>query len=1154
MSGEGKRRRTPEILILITAVAAACLSAAAFLYKPDRPAFTVLIVLAAVCTLVSVNLIIFSIGAGAVRIVLMALMLCMLIVILAYVFYYLFTRGGRSEISVEDSDHSDSDMHIAPSEKDYSAENLHNAAGYDGGYETNVSKNASHTSEDISELTEISDPATPVDSETISFMETEITDFPADSGSEIYDENVDIDSNEQKTDAYSGVSEPDTADEVTPAIVSHEDDEAETLPDPAAETALASIPPVPVISHSFVIVDDFSGSAMEEETVNTTYSSISSSSGTASGMFAGLSPEEADFWASFYIAGQDDLALEDGYYYMELYINGNHTGIIEVLIEGDLSSLNSRELYSYINGNVIESLSDMIFSSGDAYIPLSDLEELGVSCESDNSNFEIRLTFSTSDMPVQILSVRGTPRHSVFRPIAGGMWLDPAVFVLRSNYSLTARLSHLQEFDPYDSMRFSLTSTNTGRLLDLNFNFSWYMNFGADYFDFNLGSYNFYTDFEDAMVRLSFGNVSPDVLYPSGRSIGIRFDRSYAYGPSDAVRGSQTETMLVVEKQSEVTIYNEGREIFRRTLDPGRYRLQDFILYTGANEILIRVEPLDGSPAQESVMTVNYSSSLIVPGDFYFGASLVTGRETVYGKNGREDVLRIPAGDGQYYEYDWRNITASFYLRTGLTESMSISTAVGLQNVPDEEYAWNPRMKLSSEITHANILGTTRYTFNIDEKYDNDRRFGMPGIYARIGHQASTGWSPLSSISLSFTYSNPQESGRENGHRLSLSAGISGRLGILSWSSSFSGTMYTDRVNELSWSQSNSLNLNLSRNFWMSGSLMFSGNAQDTNVYGRIYATIRFDGGSVSASSSMDSMSASASYRKGNHSLSSSFNMNSFSSDVSDYSIGAGYSYSGNYFNFGASMSSDVLFSNTNLQLSLSTSSVFADGLFAFGSTIPSNFLMIRQKGALKGNELTLGSPGTSSAVELDSTFGTYIYPGLSTTRGSAFSLYSNGSDSFANSAVFDINIPENDRYGYVLRIDADETYSVAGYANVNGVIWANGSSPVYSYSVDENGNAVLSNTEIYVFSDKDGLFVLSGLEEDTYAFDLNIDGKWYLAVFTVDAGVTSGSVQLLTTTGDNTGANLPDVYSGAVSFTLQDVLSSDDFWAMIYPDMEVAA
>lgn len=1135
MSGEGKRSRTPEILILITAVAAAGMSAAAFLCKPDRPYFTVLLVLAALCTLVSVNLIIFTSGAGARSIVLMALMLCMLIVILAYVFYYLFTREDQRETSVEDSELDDSDI--------VSSESISQA----------INAETDQTNENVSVVPAISDSSSAIDPNEMTSMQTERTDMDVTSVTEIDEENVGIDFNEQKTNAYDDIPESGTADEMSQTIVLHEDHEAETLPDPAVETAFASIPPVPVILHSSVVVEEPSNSVIEEETVNTTYSSISSSSGTASGMFAGLSPEEAEFWASFYVAGQDDLELEDGYYYMDLYINGNHTGNIEVLIEDGLSSLNSRELYSYINGNVVESLSDMIFSSGDTYIPLSDLEELGVSCESDNSNFEMRLTFSTSDMPVQILSVRGTPRHSVFRPIAGGMWLDPAVFVLRSNYSLSARLSHLQEFDPYDSMRFSLTSSNTGRLLDLNFNFSWYMNFGADYFDFNLGSYNFYADFEDAMVRLSFGNVSPDVLYPSGRSIGIRFDRSYAYGSSDAVRGSQTEKMLVVEKQSEVTIYNEGREIFRRTLDPGRYRLQDFILYTGANEILIRVEPLDGSPAQESVMTVNYSSSLIAPGDFYFGASLVTGRDTVYGKDGRKDVLRIPVGDGQYYEYDWRNITASFYLRTGLTESMSISTAIGLQNIPDEEYAWNPRMKLNSELTHANILGTTRYTLNIDEKYDSNRRFGIPGIYARIGHQASTGWSTLSSISLGLTYSNPQESGREDGHRLSLSAGISGRLGILSWSSSFAGTMYTDRVNEFSWSQSNSINLNLSRNFWMSGSLMFSGNAQDTNVYGRVYATIRFDSGSVSASSAMDNLSVSASYRNGNHSLSSSFSMDSFSSDVSDYSIGAGYSYSGNYFNFGASMSSDVLFSNTNLQFSLSTSSVFADGLFAFGSTIPSNFLMIRQKGALKGNELTLGSPGTSSAVELDSTFGTYIYPGLSTTRGSAFSLYSNGSDSFANSAVFDINIPENDRYGYVLRIDADETYSVAGYANVNGVIWANGSSPVYSYSVDENGNVVLSNTEIYVFSDKDGLFVLSGLEEDTYAFDLNIDGKWYLAVFTVDAGVPSGSVQLLTTTGDNTGVNLPDVYSGSVSFTLQDVLSSDDFWAMIYPDMEVA-
>ena len=372
MSGEGKRRRTPEILILITAVAAVCLSAAAFLCKPDRPAFTVLIVLAAVCTLVSVNLIIFSSGAGAVRIVLMALMLCMLIVILAYVFYYLFTREGRSEISDEDSDHSDSDMHIAPSEKDYSAENLHNAAGYDGGYETNVSKNASHTSKDISELTEISDPAIPVDSETISFMETEITDFPADSGSEIYDENVDIDSNEQKTDVYSDVYEPD-ADEITPAIVLHEDDEAETLPDHPVETALASIPPAPVIPDSTTIIEPVIPDYPDSDDAMTAEPESLETYGVYTDPYS-----DEDFWASFYIAGQDEFVLADGLYYMTLLINDINTGVISTRVENGEASVSISELMDFTYDTLTEESRSRLFTGKDGYISLQELENSGV--------------------------------------------------------------------------------------------------------------------------------------------------------------------------------------------------------------------------------------------------------------------------------------------------------------------------------------------------------------------------------------------------------------------------------------------------------------------------------------------------------------------------------------------------------------------------------------------------------------------------------------------------------------------------------------------------------------------------------------------------------------------------------------------------------
>ena len=867
--------------------------------------------------------------------------------------------------------------------------------------------------------------------------------------------------------------------------------------------------------------------------------------------YSGMSPEEEAFWASFYIAGEDELQLADGIYYMDLYINENYTGYIETVVESGVASINREELYSYVSGNVVDSLVDLIFDTDEDYISLDRLSSLGIGTSFDSSAYAIYLTFDPADMPVQILSIRGTPRRSAFRPIAGGMMLDPAVFVLRSSYSLSARFSDFQHFDPVNSMRFSFSSSNTGRINDLHFSFNYYMYFGADYFDFSLGSYSFYMDFEEPMIRLSFGNVSSDVLYPSGRSIGMRFDRSYAYGPENANRRSQIETMLVVEKRSDVSIYNEGKEIFRRTLDPGRYRLQDFILYSGANEILIRVEPLDGSAPEETVMNVNYSSSLIAPGEFYYGGALVTGRNITYGSNGTAGSLRIPIGNSRYLEYDWRNVTASFYLRTGITDSMSINSTLAMQNKPDRSYAWNPSLSLNTELTHANILGTTRYNLNLNESLDDTRRFGVPSIYARVGHQIMTGWNPLSSLSLSLTYSNPVEN-NASGHRFSLSTSLSGRLGFLGWSSSLSGSVYTDRLSDFTWSWSNTLSLNLSRYFWLSGSLVFNGTGLNARVSGRVYGTIRFGAGSVSASSSFRDLSVSASYREGSHSLSADIRTNDFT-DIRRYSVGAGYSYNGEYINLSASMDSDLKFEMTSASVTLSTSTVFADGIFALGANVPSNFILIRQTDALKGNELSVGTPGSSSATILEPSFGTYIYTGLSSSRGTAFSLFSSSLDSFGQSASFDINVPYSDRNGYVLRLEAERTYSVAGYSILeDGFVWRNGSSPLYSYSVDENGAVVLGSTDFYVFSDSEGVFVVSGLSEGLYAFDIETDDGWMLAVFEVSGDAHPSSVQLQEY-GESLNVLLPDVYKGAFMYHMSTVLTSDEFWAMLYPEMEVA-
>ena len=74
--------------------------------------------------------------------------------------------------------------------------------------------------------------------------------------------------------------------------------------------------------------------------------------------FSGLSPEEADFWADFYIAGEDELELADGIYYMDLYLNEMYTGDITVSMQDGVPYLSALELESYLTGTVTD---EMIF-------------------------------------------------------------------------------------------------------------------------------------------------------------------------------------------------------------------------------------------------------------------------------------------------------------------------------------------------------------------------------------------------------------------------------------------------------------------------------------------------------------------------------------------------------------------------------------------------------------------------------------------------------------------------------------------------------------------------------------------------------------------------------------------------------------------------
>lgn len=871
------------------------------------------------------------------------------------------------------------------------------------------------------------------------------------------------------------------------------------------------------------------------------------------GFFTGLSADEADFWSTFFIQGEDDLNFTDGVYYLDLHINQQLVGTIETIVESGKASISKSDLDVYISDNINEDLFDAIMAYEGGYIPLEYIDELGVIADFDSGQYCISLVFSAEDMPVQILSIRGVASGGIFRPIADGITLDPAFFVLRSRWRFNTSLNTEYLPDWGKALRFTFASSHRGRISDIYFDFSLSMRFGVDYFRFSMGSYEFYKDFEDEMIRLSWGNVSTDLLSPAGTAFGIAFDKDYSYGSPSVRRKSHVERTLLIDKESRVIVYNEGKEIFNRTLQAGNYRLQDFVLYSGANEILIRIEPTDGSAPTEQIITLSYANSLLAPGEVYYGASFTTGRQTASSNSSwKAGEVYIPLGTDQYLKYDIKNLTLSGYVKAGLTESLTINSSLAMQNYPTASKDLNLRFRFNTELTHANILGTTRYNLNFREYMNEAGTFGWPGVYVRVGHQISTGWNPISSVSVSLTYANPEENNRDNAHRFSLSGSLSGRVGFMSWSTSLSGSIYTDKPEEFTYSASASMSFSLARNFWLSGSISLSSTGYDIpSVRGSVYATYRFSGGSVTASTGFNDARISVNAGNNTHSATASIDANRFDK-LEGYDVSAGYSYNGKYFDFDIDAESNLLFRNVGLEMELATETVFADGLFALGADIPANFLLISQKGALKGNELSAGSVGSSATKVLNPTFGSYLYTGLSTTRGTSFSLYSSNPDSFNGAKIFNINVPYSPEAGYIIRLESDASYAVTGLVTLpDNTLWTNGASPLYKYS-ESDGKAVLETTENYAFTDADGRFLISDLQPGLYAFDFNYGDEWFLLVFPVNAVEDMPyGVQSLEVSGTLGDIELPEVYSGSLLYSLADVLTNDQFWNMVYPEME---
>ena len=123
-----------------------------------------------------------------------------------------------------------------------------------------------------------------------------------------------------------------------------------------------------------------------------------------------------------------------------------------------------------------------------------------------------------------------------------------------------------------------------------------------------------------------------------------------------------------------------------------------------------------------------------------------------------------------------------------------------------------------------------------------------------------------------------------------------------------------------------------------------------------------------------------------------------------------------------------------------------------------------------------------------------------------------------------------------------------------DGVPWYNGSSPLYEVSV-EDGNVNLGTTESYVFTDRDGRFVLNDLLPGVYAFDADDEnGEWHLVIFTIDADgyEEGGDLLLLDDYRTDSELSLPSIYRDAFVFGGGESITQDEFWNLMYPEAAV--
>lgn len=895
-------------------------------------------------------------------------------------------------------------------------------------------------------------------------------------------------------------------------------------------------------------------------------------------------PLSDDFWADFFVVGEDaTIAYEDGFYFLNLFVNDERVGDIEVEFMQERRLLSTEDLTYYVGSYITKTAYERIFGDGLQFLSLEDLISRGVGARYDAVGFAIYLSFDIADMPERSVSVTASSinRREQYG-MSGAIVLKPVKFALASSLSLYAMMDYPSDFSQINNRLVSLSVSNRASVLGIGLNF--YFSLSSKSPVFNPGSWNGFYDFVESNHRLSFGNVGTNLSSVSGSSsnFGLTFEKNYAYGTGSA-KGNQFEYRIVLVEPSNVEISINGETVFTRKFQAGTYRLRDFVFTQGANQIKITTTP-DAHPDDIKVEYVDmgYDYRLLGKGDslYGFGFSVPKVKSTTAG-----GTINLPWLNSQYLSYYLDKFTATYYQQTGLTDTFTFTT----------ELAFTPGI-FSGTVN--GVLATLVGTSQVQITLGLDASKQTPSFTGSLSHRFSGKQdSKFGTLSATLNHSIPaRASGVAYNSVSTLSLSYSGSFTEKIRYTLSSNIIYNTAAAGPSWSLSFASGFSPFKGFSLSGSI--TANGSDTNPF-KPTVTAQVSGSysinpklSANSSTSVQSgtpffdvsatSSAGLSWRpSSNDNLNLSLSSFKFD-DPKNHSVVGSWSHSGNLSSFSLRQQVSNSYQNMSTTFTASTSFAYAGGAFAIGKSVNDSFLLVKPVGELRKSEISVARSLDSAPSYLPRPLGSALYNSISTNVKNSVVVFSSGATEFSTGSSFVFEITPRSRQSFVAKLDVQPSFTVsARLLMTDGSPYVQYSSPVYKIAIDENGNEELVRDDsLYLFTDQEGRFILSEVKNGTYLFDLQVQDLWYAVRFTVpeldseelgldrvllledfwvaDPAFVERIIIKDVFTGaqvaeeeDVFGSELAVGYDAEVTLESIDRISEETFWNIIFPPFE---